>query len=181
MVGTGIQGLWQPLAHKALFDLEHVLIWGRNLDKAKALRNQLEPLLQGLQIEVIPELEVLVQQSDILVTATSSLEPIIKHAWIQAGIHITAVGADDELKRELEPGVFDQADILVVDSILVNQKYGDVARAMQLGLQITPIELGALLEQSELGRSSNSQITIAKLVGLGVQDLAATEIVLERC
>ncbi len=181
MVGTGIQAFWQPLAHKALFALKRILIWGRSHEKANALRNQLEPLLQGIEILVQPNLQEVIQQSDILVTATSSLEPLIQTAWVQAGTHITAVGADDEHKRELEPSLLEKADILVVDSLSVNQKYGDVARGLQSGLDIKPIELGSLLEQPALGRHSDAQITIAKLVGLGVQDLAATQVVLEQC
>lgn len=183
IIGTGIQALWQPLAHHKLLEFEKLLIWGRNTEKAIALKTKLEPQLQGVQIEVHSNLETLVRESEIIVTATASLTPLIQSGWVQPGTHITAVGADDENKRELEPALLEKADVIVVDSLTVNQKYGDIAKALQLGrLEMARlIELGALLENPSLGRSSGLQITVAKLVGLGVQDLAAVEVVLERC
>ena len=183
VIGTGIQGLWQPLAHKTVIDFERLLIWGRSVEKAKILQMQLEPQLTDVKIEVITDLEQLVRESEIIVTATGSLEPLIRSEWLQPGTHITAVGADDDRKRELELSVLERADVIVVDSLLVNQKYGDIAQALKAGtLQASSlIELGTLLANPSLGRSSSEQITVAKLVGLGVQDLAAIEVVLERC
>jgi ornithine cyclodeaminase/alanine dehydrogenase-like protein (mu-crystallin family) len=183
VIGTGIQGLWQPLAHKTVIDFDRLLLWGRSVEKAKAIQTQLEPQLPGVKVEVITDLEQLVRESEIIVTATGSLEPIIKNEWVQPGTHITAVGADDDRKRELELSVLERADVIVVDSLLVNQKYGDIAQALKAGtLEASSlIELGTLLANPNLGRSSSEQITLAKLVGLGVQDLAAVEVVLERC
>jgi ornithine cyclodeaminase/alanine dehydrogenase-like protein (mu-crystallin family) len=183
VIGTGIQGLWQPLAHKTVIDFDRLLLWGRNPEKAKLIQAQLEPQLPGVNIEVITDLEQLVRQSEIIVTATGSLEPLIRNEWLQPGTHITAVGADDDRKRELELSLLERADVIVVDSILVNQKYGDIAQALKAGTLQTSslIELGTLLANPNLGRTSSEQITVAKLVGLGVQDLAAVEVVLERC
>jgi ornithine cyclodeaminase len=182
VMGTGIQGLWQPLAHKTVIDFERLLIWGRNPEKANMLQAQLEPQLPGVKIETVG-LEELVRESEIIVTATGSLEPLIRSEWLQPGTHITAVGADDDRKRELELSVLERADVIVVDSLLVNQKYGDIAQALKAETLQTSglIELGTLLANPSLGRSSSQQITVAKLVGLGVQDLAAVEVVLERC
>ena len=183
VIGTGIQGLWQPLAHKTVIDFDRLLIWGRSAEKANRLQVQLEPQLPGVKIEVITDLEQLVQSSEIIVTATGSTEPLIHSEWLQPGTHITAVGADDDRKRELELSVLERANVIVVDSIVVNQKYGDIAQALNAGtLEASSlIELGTLLLNPSLGRSSSEQITVAKLVGLGVQDLAAVEVVLERC
>ena len=183
VIGTGIQGLWQPLAHKTVIDFDRLLIWGRNETKAQQLRAQLEPQLPGVKVEVFSELEQLVRESEIIVTATGSLEPLIGNEWLQTGTHITAVGADDDRKRELEFAVLERAEVIVIDSLLVNQKYGDVAQALKSGVLETSrlIELGTLLGNPNLGRTSSEQITVAKLVGLGVQDLAAVEVVLERC
>jgi ornithine cyclodeaminase len=183
VIGTGIQGFWQPLAHHQLLEFERLLIWGRNIEKASAIKAKLEPQLPEVKIEVLSDLEQLVRESEIIVTATASLKPLIQSEWLQAGTHITAVGADDENKSELEMAVLERADLIVVDSLGVNQKYGDVARALQSGkLEMSRlIELGSLLENPDLGRSSSSQMTVAKLVGLGVQDLAAVEVVLDRC
>jgi ornithine cyclodeaminase len=182
VMGTGIQGLWQPLTHRTLFGFDRLLLWGRNPEKIKTLQSQLGPQLPGVTIEAV-HLEQLVRESEIIVTATASTEPLIRSEWVQAGTHITAVGADDEFKCELGPDILKRADVIAVDSILVNQKYGDIAQALKSGvLELSALtELGVILENPNLGRTQSKQITIAKLVGLGVQDLAAVEVVLERC
>ncbi len=183
VIGTGIQGLWQPLAHKTVIDFKRLLIWGRSAQKAKAIQAQLEPQLPGVKVEVSTDLEHLVRASEIIVTVTASTTPLIRGEWLQPGTHITAVGADDDRKCELELGVLKRADVIVVDSLLVNQTYGDIAHALKSGTLETSslIELGTLLSNPNLGRTSGEQITVAKLVGLGVQDLAAVEVLLEHC
>jgi ornithine cyclodeaminase/alanine dehydrogenase-like protein (mu-crystallin family) len=174
VVGTGLQAYWQPLAHRAVLEFETLLIWGRDAARAHELRTKLLPELKGVTIEVLENLETLVRRSDAIITTTSSREPLIRADWLRDDQHITAVGADDDQKCELEPAILHRAELVVVDSIPVNLKYGDVARA---GLDESKLlELGALLEQPRALRGP----TIAKLVGLGVQDLAAVQAVLER-
>jgi ornithine cyclodeaminase/alanine dehydrogenase-like protein (mu-crystallin family) len=174
VIGTGLQAYWQPLAHQAVLEFETLLIWGRNLERAHELRTKLLPKLEGVQIEVLEDLETLVHRSDAIVTTTSSREPLIQADWLRDDQHITAVGADDDQKCELEPAVLERTERVTVDSIPVNLKYGDVARA-GLG-ESKLLELGTFLEQPRALRG----LTVAKLVGLGVQDLAAAQAVLER-
>jgi ornithine cyclodeaminase/alanine dehydrogenase-like protein (mu-crystallin family) len=179
MVGCGLQGYFQPLAHKLVCSFERLLLWGRSPQKAEALRQRLEPELPGVSIEVCTDLEWLVRQSDSLITATSSRAALIEADWLHAGQHITAIGADAPEKLELAPEVLRRADVVVVDSWAVNQQYGDVAVALKAGaLEQVQGELGQLLEGRILGREHAAQISIAKLVGLGVQDVATAAAVL---
>jgi ornithine cyclodeaminase len=188
VVGTGLQGYWQTVAHCALasssaLNLETVLLWGRDPERTQVLARKLELELSGVRVEACTNLEQLVRESDILVTATGSNEPLIRAEWLRAGQHITALGADNADKRELEAAVLTRADVIVVDSLEVNGRYGEVAAALRDGtLQPGRIrgELGALLSGRIPGRSSDAQVTLVKLVGLGVQDLAAASAVLER-
>jgi ornithine cyclodeaminase/alanine dehydrogenase-like protein (mu-crystallin family) len=174
LVGTGLQGYWQPLAHRAALEFETLLIWGRNPERARELQVKLEPQLEGVRIEVISDLETLVRRSDAIITTTASREPLIRASWLRDGQHITAVGADDDQKQELEPAVLERAERVVVDSISVNLTYGDVAKAELDASKL--LELGQVLEQPQSMRG----VTVAKLIGLGVQDLAAVQAVLER-
>jgi ornithine cyclodeaminase len=108
---------------------------------------------------------------------------LIEPAWLESGIHITAVGADDAEKCELAPGCLARADRIVVDSCELTKEYGDLARAIAAGVigreqQFT--ELGELLANNTPGRAGEDEITVCKLVGLGVQDLAAAEVSLAR-
>ncbi len=182
IIGTGLQDYWQPLAHRLVCEFDTLLIWGRNPKTALELAAKLEPELPGVRIQTLEDQEELVHQSDTIITVTSSQTPVIQANWLHAGQHITAIGADAIGKLELSPEVLKRADVIVVDSLLENKKYGDIAAAIASGAILeTNIqgELGALLEGRIAGRTSASEITIAKLVGLGVQDLAAASAALE--
>lgn len=96
---------------------------------------------------------------------------------------MTAVGADDRGKAELDGACLNRADRLIVDSRLWTQVYGDIARALERGeieLEQVHGEIGEVLAGKIPGRRSSEEITIAKLIGLGVQDLAAAEVALAR-
>ena len=181
VVGTGLQGFWQPIAHRVLIEYESLSIWGRDLSKAETLRRRLQMHLPDVEIEVVPSLEALVRSADAVITATASTTPLIRASWLHPGHHITAVGADTDTKQELELEILARAGLIVVDSLRANEKYGDLARAIQGGAvsREQVVELGVALSWS-LPRRLTS-FTVAKLVGLGVQDLAAVNAVIEKC
>ena len=181
IVGTGLQGFWQPIAHRALIDYECLAIWGRDPSKAEALRTRLRAHLPDVDIEVVPNLEALVRSADAVVTVTASTTPLIRASWLHSRQHITAVGADTDTKQELELEVLARAGLVIVDSLLLNERYGDVGRAIQCGAvpRERIVELGKVLESPPL--LSPDGFTVAKLVGLGVQDLAAVTAALEKC
>ena len=92
------------------------------------------------------------------------------------------MGADDETKCELDACCLKRADRLIVDSRNSAEDHGEIHRWIAQGaLTIEDIhgELGDVLAGKMPGRRSNEEITIVKLVGIGVQDLAAAEVVID--
>lgn len=65
---------------------------------------------------------------------------------LQSGTHITAVGADDVGKQELEETIFDRADLIIVDNLLQCSSYGDLSHAKNADLN-SVIELGKWLQE----------------------------------
>jgi ornithine cyclodeaminase/alanine dehydrogenase-like protein (mu-crystallin family) len=183
VLGTGVQAYLQTLAAVSERPIRKVRIWGRNPKNADRLARAVLARRPDLQVSVSPSPQEACSGVDVLVTATASRTPLVEAEWLTRGIHITAVGADDPEKCELAPGCFARADCIVVDSRDLTKKYGDLARAIALGV-LTPdhrlAELGELLADDSLGRDAADQITICKLIGLGVQDLAAAEVTLAR-
>jgi ornithine cyclodeaminase/alanine dehydrogenase-like protein (mu-crystallin family) len=108
---------------------------------------------------------------------------LVKGAWLHRGQHITAIGADDQTKCELDADCLRRADRLIVDSLESARLHGDVARHLAQGdIQPEQIhgELGSVLSGNLAGRRRDEEITIAKFVGLGVQDLVAAEVSLAK-
>ena len=99
-----------------------------------------------------------------------------------SGAHITAVGADDATKCELDAAALRRAKVFVDmrDTAAAN---GDVHRAIRAGrysIDEVSGELGEVISGATAGRTSDDDITIAKLVGIGAQDLVAAEVTLAK-
>jgi len=70
-----------------------------------------------------------------------------------------------------------------VDSLDSTAANGDIGRAIAAGQYArteVPGEIGEVLAGIKTGRISDQDITIAKFVGIGAQDLVATEVFLAR-
>ncbi|MGL4608652.1 MAG: ornithine cyclodeaminase family protein [Trueperaceae bacterium] len=174
IVGTGVQAYLQAQGLVLIREPEVLYIWGRDKTKAQQLAQRLEVELKR-RVEVV-KLQELIEQSEVILTTTSSHEPLIKTEWLHHQ-HITAVGADDTQKQELEVATLGKASLLVVDSREANLKYGDVYHAKQRGVEKEMLELGEVLANKTFQRPEG--LSVAKLVGLGIQDLVAAEVVLK--
>jgi ornithine cyclodeaminase/alanine dehydrogenase-like protein (mu-crystallin family) len=182
ILGTGVQAYWQAQALYSVRKFERILIWGRDCEKAVALKQQLAPRLPD--IDIVPK--ALERWSKLRRFSSRSQrlrEPIVQGEWLRPGQHITAVGADDETKCELDAQCLKRANRLIVDSRDLAKDHGEVHRWFKQGdLRIEDIhgELGEVLAGTVPGRRSSEEITIAKFVGIGVQDLAAAEVSIEK-
>lgn len=176
--GTGVQAFWQVLALYRERPFKELVVWGRDEAKAGALMARLSPHLNGVAMRREGSARAAVVAADVLLTTTSSREPIIHGEWLRPGQHITAIGADDATKCELDAVCLSRADRLIVDSVESALSHGDVGRHVGSGaidrLQVSG-EIGAVLAGTLAGRTSASDITIAKFIGLGVLDLAAAQ------
>jgi ornithine cyclodeaminase len=181
VIGTGKQAYYQCMALSKLRKLSKIIIHGRNADRAAQLQERLEAELPNVQIVCEDVAEVAVLASDMIITTTSAKEPIVKGAWLQKGQHITAIGSDDTFKKELDEDCFSVADRIYVDSLSLNSTCGEFAEAVAKNpyLQQKATELGIVFKNNERLQDSDT-ITLVKLVGLGVQDLAACSVVLNK-
>ena len=167
VVGAGIQ------AHLQLSILRHVIscrqafVWARNPSQAAAFR------VDGFTVEALPSIAALAGRCNLLVTTTPARSPLVWNDMVRPGTHITAVGADSPGKQELDMKLLGRADVLAVDARTQCSEYGDSAHALRAGevRKEKLIELGEIIANPGLGRTSERQITIADLTGLAAQDL----------
>lgn len=192
VLGTGVQAYLQTLAVAAERPVTTVRIWGRRAEAARRVSTALRERLPGVEVAVVPTARDACAGVDVLITATSSTEPLVQADWLAPGTHVTSVGADDAGKVELAPGCLARADIVAVDSRELAALYGDLAHAERAGvpLKVPVVELGELVlgdlvpgepaDGRARGRTGAEQISVCKLIGLGVQDLAAANVTLQR-
>lgn len=180
IVGTGAQAYYQLKLLAFVTNCRRVIIWGRDESKAKKLRD--DPNLHEWVIEIANDLNQLVADCNLIVTTTSSDKPLLFAHQIRPGTHITAVGADDIGKQELDPEIFVKADKVIVDSRSQCLELGDVSYAVKRGLikKENLLELGEVIIDTSLGRNSMNQITVADLTGIAIQDLQIAATVFEK-
>jgi ornithine cyclodeaminase/alanine dehydrogenase-like protein (mu-crystallin family) len=177
VLGAGVQAYWQTLALHRERPFARLLIWARDADKALMLKSRLAKWLAGVDLRVEERLERAVRDADVLICATMAREPLVRGEWLREGQHITAVGADDPGKCELDAVVLQRARVFV-DSLDTAAANGDIHRAIAARRYTRGElsgEIGEVLAGTKVGRFSPSDITVAKFVGIGAQDLAAAE------
>jgi alanine dehydrogenase len=122
-------------------------------------------------------------EQDIVVTATSSPDPVLRGEWLRPGALVCAIGANRRRARELDNKVVERAAFVCCDSI-------EQAK-LESGDLIEPVDQGVLdwLEVHELqevvagetqGRQSVDDIVLFKSNGIAAWDLAAGALALER-
>ena len=75
---------------------------GAQPGEGRALKTRLSEKLPDVEIRFSSDIERTVRSADVLITATQAREPLVRGEWLRPGAHITAVGADDATKCELD-------------------------------------------------------------------------------
>ena len=183
IVGTGVQAKMQLEMLRDVVDCTSCLVWGRDSTKVQRmiadLRASESVQAWGLQIEAAPTLDDLVLQCNLIVTTTSARSPLIRADQVQQGTHITAMGSDDHGKQELEAEVLGKADLVVADSVSQCVDHGECFGAVQEGhiAADSILELGNVIKNGEIGRTTEDQITVADLTGVAIQDIQIAKMV----
>jgi ornithine cyclodeaminase/alanine dehydrogenase-like protein (mu-crystallin family) len=184
VIGTGAQARLQ-LGALALErpGFTSVRVWGRNREHAAACVEDLRArpgLPEGCNYEVAGTVREAVDGADVIVTCTASRTALVQADWVKLGAHVTAVGADAADKQELDPAILGRADVLVVDSRRQSATIGELHHALAAGLvtERKAVQLGEICARVATGRTSPEQLTVCDLTGLGVQDVAAANLVL---
>ncbi|MDC3240382.1 ornithine cyclodeaminase family protein [Gammaproteobacteria bacterium] len=175
IVGTGVQSRYQARYISELMKVKKINIWGRDPKKAEKVKAD----LSYLDVNIESDIEKLVTESSLIVTTTSSKDPLIQSEWVKPGTHITAVGSDTPEKCELDPNLLSRADLLVADSLEQNLIRGEIHQAAKQLLidSENVVELGEVFSGIKKGRVNQDSITIADLTGVAVQDLVIAQAV----
>jgi len=171
IVGAGDQGRRQLRYLQSIVDCREVMVWGMSQEEVDAYKADVEPL--GYTVQTTLEAAEVAASCNLIVTVTPARKPLLHVDDIRPGTHITAVGSDTEEKQELDPQILATADIVVADSLEQCRTRGEIFQAVRAGVMSAdkPVELGKVIADETLRRSSDDQITVADLTGVAVQDV----------
>lgn len=172
LVGTGVQARLQVKAAHMERPFQRLLVWGRDPERARTCAQDLASDL-NIGAEVVSSPEVVVRQSQLVVTTTPARDPLVQADWLHPGLHITAMGSDQDGKNELTAACLGTADLYVADRLSQTAIVGELRAALANGTEPRELtELGEVILGTHPGRTAPDQITIADLTGTGAQDTA---------
>ncbi len=178
VLGAGVQARMQIEHLAKVRDFKSVCIWARRPEAAEQLVEDIQ--LLGFVACSASTPGDATRDSDIVVTATPTHQPLLAAADIRPGTHITAMGSDSNEKRELSGDLLQKADIVVGDSLPQCRERGEIYQALKEGVILDDqlLELGNIISGDSPGRRGENDITIADLTGVAVQDIAIANAVL---
>src|SRR5882672_154467 len=182
IIGAGVQARSHLAAMNCVRPLRRVRIASRSFENAQNLGKEMQPQCPAL-IEPVETVEGAVGGADIIVTATTSREPVLKREWISPGAHINAIGTFSPKAREVDTATIAAASLFVDRRESALNEAGDyliAAHEGAIGPEHIRADLGEVLTNAHPGRTSPEEITVFKSLGLAIEDLAAAALVYQK-
>jgi alanine dehydrogenase len=179
ILGAGVQARAHIEALARVRKLSRIKIYSPSGSSAAAMTRDMTQRV-GIPLEAVTSAEAAVRDSDLLVTATTAKEPIVKPEWLKPGLHINAVGSHRPDLRELDGATLAMSKVVVDSRDAIMGECGDILLALKeksVGENPIHAEIGEVLAAAKTGRTSPGEITIYKSVGIAIQDVAAAHLV----
>ncbi|MFN2521201.1 MAG: ornithine cyclodeaminase family protein [Candidatus Limnocylindria bacterium] len=182
VIGAGVQARGHIEAICHVRTIRRVRVAGRDAERLQALVEWARGLL-GCPVEVSATIEDALRDASIICTATNAKEPIVRRAWIADGAHLNVVGSSIATAREVDGATMAATTLFVDRAESTLNEGGDFLLAVAEGAidrDHIHAELGEVLLGTKTGRTSDTEITLFKSLGLGSEDLAAADRVLAK-
>jgi ornithine cyclodeaminase/alanine dehydrogenase-like protein (mu-crystallin family) len=172
--GSGKQARTQIQAVCKVRRVRQASVYSPNEERRKQFAREMSELCQT-EVVPVPRPEMAAEKKDIIVTATTSREPVLLGDWIAQGTHINAVGSNFLAKAELDAAAIRRCNAIVVDSKdQARIEAGDFQQALEDGsLQWANVrELGQVIVGRYTARKHPADVTLFKSLGIAVEDVA---------
>jgi ornithine cyclodeaminase/alanine dehydrogenase-like protein (mu-crystallin family) len=179
IIGAGVQGATHIEALRGVRDFEAVRVYAPT---AGHVRTLIETAGPGVPVSAAASAEQAVRGADVVVTVTSSREPVLRREWLAEGAHLNAVGASTPNAREIDVETLAAAALFADSRESLRNEAGEYRLAVEQGLiageDHVRAELGEVLAGLRPGRADDQELTLFRSLGLAVEDLAAAEVAL---
>jgi ornithine cyclodeaminase/alanine dehydrogenase-like protein (mu-crystallin family) len=112
---------------------------------------------------------------DVVVTITSSRDPVLRGEWLRPGAFVAAAGANVVSRRELDNAVLERATFVCCDSLeQARLESGDLVEPVAAGVLdwLEVHELQEVVSGEVAGRQSDEDVVVFKSNGLAAWDVA---------
>ncbi|MDQ6661355.1 MAG: ornithine cyclodeaminase family protein [Chloroflexota bacterium] len=175
LIGAGKQAATQLMGVCAVRPISLVYVYSRNVQSCKIFCDEMSRLLH-ISVSPVAHPRQAVEYADIVITATTSQEPVLQGEWLKPGCHINAIGSNWAEKRELDPSTLQNSFLIVTDSKeQARMEAGDfiLADKEELFDWNWVYDLSEVVGHQGPRRESTEDITIYKGLGIALEDIAA--------
>ena len=186
LLGAGAQASFHARLIATVRPIEAVTVWARRPERAEALVASLRARadlrrVSSWKVAAVPEEA---SACDVVVTATSSVEPVLLGRWLREGAHVNPIGAHTRRSREIDTEAVVRASMLAVETADTLLEAGDfqMAEAEAGGVVDRVVTLGSLAASAgpASARRGPRAITIFKSCGVAFEDLAVASLAFSR-
>ncbi len=176
MIGAGHQAKFQlrtALEHR---QFEKVIGWNLHpemLSNLEEVANEASLPFEAVELEGMTE-------ADVIITITSSFDPILLKNHVKPGTHLACMGTDTKGKQEVGVDLITAATVFtdeIAQSVTIGESQHAIAGGQMKASEISP--LGAVINGIHQGRISDEEITLFDGTGVGLQDLAVASAAVE--
>jgi alanine dehydrogenase len=166
IIGAGVQARSHLAALKRVRDFRDIRVWSPRSAEAFVHEHKAD------HVHLAKSAEACVEGADVVVVATTSATPVLAGKWVAEGAHVNTVGAAQPQWRECDDQFVKRASVFVDSRAGANVESGDVIAAGRIDA-----ELGEVLLGRHPGRTSRTEVTWFKSLGMAVEDVVAAELV----
>ncbi|HEV2419451.1 MAG TPA: ornithine cyclodeaminase family protein [Terriglobia bacterium] len=175
VIGSGRQAKTQLEAVAQVRKIRSVRVFSRDEARRRQFAREMSERLR-IEVEPVESAEAAARFGDVMITATTAREPVLKGEWLKPGAHVNAIGANMENRREVDDGLLRRASVIAVDSVAQARiESGDLIQ----GFSACPrewdrvTEMWTIIAGERTGRKSPEDVTLFKSAGIALWDVAA--------
>ena len=182
VIGSGRQARTQLEAVCAVRKVSQAKVFSRRQERREEFAQRMTDSL-GIDVKPVESGQECVGDADIVLVITSSREPVLQGEWLKEGAHINAAGGNHWMRREIDQDTVERSQVIVVDDLeQAKIECGDLIWPQSRGVFRWEMahELQDVVSGKITGRPTPQAITLFESMGIGLEDIAAAQVVYQK-
>lgn len=185
IIGTGSQAICQIEAMLCARNIRELRIFDIDIERSKKMKDDIInlPFLKDVDIVVSKTSSEAIENSDLIISVTSSTKPVFDANYVKNGATLSFIGSYQPTMQEMDPNLLLRASKVFFDSQeAVIEEAGDIIIPLEKGI-ISKDDLNGdianVATNKVVGRENDEEIIIFKSVGVATQDLICAKKIYE--